>query len=73
MVQGSNGQEGIRFLRERQVAELTGLSKTTRWRLENEGNFPKRRRLSENTIAWRSDEINEWLNSRQLASAERVQ
>lgn len=45
----TDNQKNIKYLRETQVAELTGLSKTTRWRLEKLGIFPKRRQLSMRT------------------------
>ena len=41
-----------RFIREAEVQRITGLSRTTRWRLEREGKFPSRRQLSENAVAW---------------------
>jgi len=42
----------MKFLRIRQVMQLTGLSRMTIYRLELAGKFPKRRRLSENSVAW---------------------
>lgn len=53
-----------RFLRDREVRKLTGLSRTTRWRLEAKGQFPKRRKLSENTVGWLASEVADWLESR---------
>ncbi len=35
----------MRFLRIRQVMQVTGLSRMTIYRLERTGNFPQRRRL----------------------------
>jgi len=40
-----------RYLREPQVFEITQLSKSTRWRLERDGKFPRRRQLSSNSVA----------------------
>lgn len=51
-----------KFLRFGTVADLVGLSRTTIWRLEKEGSFPKRIRLGTNTIAWRELEISEWMD-----------
>jgi prophage regulatory protein len=53
-----------RFIREPECQNLTGLSRTTRWRLEQEGKFPKRLNITENTIGWLSNEIEEWMQSR---------
>jgi prophage regulatory protein len=47
------------------VHDLTGLSRPTIWRLEKDGQFPRRRRLSGKTVAWIEEEILEWLNSRE--------
>lgn len=57
-----------RFIRESECRRLTGLSRSTRWRLERKGRFPKRRRLSENATAWLESEIREWIASRASAS-----
>lgn len=53
-----------RFLREKQCRDITGLSRTTRWRLERAGLFPKRYRISPNAIAWLESQVMEWLKSR---------
>ena len=58
-----------RFLREPEVRRLTGLSRTTRWRLERAGKFPRRRRISENAVAWAASEINAWIAERMEAAA----
>ena len=50
-----------RFLREPEVAKITGLSRTTRWRLEREGRFPRRRRAAPNCVAWLQSEIQEFI------------
>jgi prophage regulatory protein len=57
----------MKFLRIRQVMQLTGLSRTTIYRLELAGRFPKRRRLSENPVAWLESDIAAWADSRPIA------
>ena len=57
----------MRFLRIRQVMQLTGLSRMTIYRLELAGRFPKRRRLSENSVAWLESDIAAWADSRPIA------
>jgi prophage regulatory protein len=52
------------ILREPEVKRLTGLSRTTRWRLERKGGFPQRRQLSENAVGWLGSEISQWIESR---------
>ena len=39
------------------VKKATNLSRTTRWRLEREGKFPRRRKLSPGRCAWLAREI----------------
>jgi prophage regulatory protein len=53
-----------RVVREECCRRLSGLSRSTRWRLEREGKFPHRLRLSANTVGWLEDEILAWLRER---------
>jgi prophage regulatory protein len=57
----------MKFLRMRQVMQATGLSRMTIYRLELAGKFPKRRQLSENSVAWLEADITEWIDSRPVA------
>ena len=50
-----------RMLRFPDVRALVGLSRSTVRRLERSGRFPRRRQLSPGTVAWRQDEIDEWI------------
>ncbi len=58
-----------RFIRERECRRVTGLSRTTRWRLERRGEFPKRRAISPNGVAWLLSEILSWQASRKAAKS----
>jgi predicted DNA-binding transcriptional regulator AlpA len=51
------------ILGETAVRKLTDLSRTTIWRLERQGKFPRRLRLSGNRVGWRAEEILEWIQS----------
>lgn len=53
-----------RFISERECRLITGLSRTTRWRLERIGSFPNRRHLSENRVAWLLSEVTAWRDAR---------
>ena len=53
----------MRMLRLPDVCEVTGLSPTTVWRREKDGQFPRRRRLGVNLVAWRSDQIAAWIDA----------
>ena len=54
----------MRAMRFPEVRAKVGLSRTSIWRLERAGLFPKRRRLSSNTVFWIESEIEDWLRSR---------
>lgn len=51
-------------IRSKQLRQLTGLSRTTIWRLEREGDFPARIRLTRTGVGWRRTEIETWLATR---------
>ena len=53
-----------RFVREEECHRLTGLSRSTRWRLERSGSFPHRRQITERTIGWRESEVQQWIADR---------
>ena len=57
----------MKFLRIRQVMQLTGLSRMTIYRLELSGKFQQRRRLSQNSVAWLESDIELWAESRPIA------
>jgi prophage regulatory protein len=56
-----------RFLANPKVNDMTGLSNVTRWRMENCNEFPKRRQISPNRIAYLESEIVEWMESRPVS------
>ena len=59
-------QRNFQILREPQVSALTGLSKSTRWRLEREGKFPQKRQLSAKSVGWLASEVEEWVRTRNV-------
>ena len=54
-----------RMVREAERESITGLSRTTWWRMERYGVAPKRRRLGKNSVGWLLSELTEWNRSRQ--------
>jgi prophage regulatory protein len=54
----------LKLLRFPAVRERTGLSRTTIWRLERHGQFPKHRRISANAVAWVEDEVVSWIQAK---------
>lgn len=55
---------GLRLLRFSAVRDRTGLSRSTIWRLERCGAFPKHRRITANTVAWVEGEVVRWIQSK---------
>jgi len=55
---------GPRFLRFPAVRWRTGLSRSTIWRLERRGAFPRHRRISPNAVAWLEQDVSEWIESK---------
>jgi prophage regulatory protein len=58
--------------REPRVKKESGLSKSTRWRLEKDGKFPKKIQLSSRAVGWRAEEIIQWCEDRCQAKNEPV-
>ena len=54
----------MKLLRIREVMEITGLSRMTIYRMEKAGDFPSRRRLGTNSVAWIEGEVNAWVEAR---------
>jgi prophage regulatory protein len=57
-----------RFIRQPEVEQLTGLSRTTIWRRERVGQFPPRRALGGGLTGWLASEVQAWIESRPVAS-----
>ena len=58
------GDDDILFLRMRQVTRLTGLGRSTIYRLVAQDGFPAPVRLAGRAIAWRRDDLERWSASR---------
>jgi len=54
----------MKILSAKEVVKKIGLSRTTIWRLERNGEFPLRIALSTNRVGWKENEIIAWLESR---------
>lgn len=55
------------IIRPRNLPTFTGLSKTTIWRLERAGDFPKRVKLSAGAVGYHLTDIQAWLATREAA------
>lgn len=56
-----------RLYRLPQVIEVTGLGRSSIYRLAKEGRFPPSVRIGDRAVAWRASEIEEWIKTRQVA------
>jgi len=50
-----------------EVQRTIGLSRPQIWRLRRDGNFPSPLKLSQNRVAWKSSEVQSWIDSRERA------
>lgn len=57
-----------RYIRRPEVERLTGLSRSTIYRLMAENEFPRQIKLTAKASAWAEDEITDWLASRPVAA-----
>ncbi len=60
-----------RIIREAECFDITGLSRSTRWRMERAGTFPKRRQLGENSVGWLLSEVVDCVDSRSKGMLEK--
>lgn len=49
----------------KELTSIVGLSRSTIYRLIQEGKFPKQIHLSIRTAGWRLSVINEWINQKE--------
>lgn len=54
----------VQIIRMKEVIRRVGLSRSTIWRLERTGKFPRRRRLGPNSIGWLLSEVDDWIATR---------
>ncbi|MHB1991003.1 helix-turn-helix transcriptional regulator [Metallibacterium scheffleri] len=50
-----------------EVRHATGLTKTAIYQMQRRGQFPRAVKISQRAVAWRSDEIEQWIESRTAA------
>lgn len=58
------------IIRPRNLPQETGLSRTTIFRLERAGQFPKKIRLSPGAVGYRRADVEQWLADRHAVSRE---
>ena len=61
---------GDRLLRRRQVEKITGMKRSTIYRLMQEGDFPRPVKIGPAAVRWRESEVNAWVESRPKATGD---
>ena len=54
----------MKVIRPNQLAKRLGVSTVTLWRMENRGELPPRRQISQRIVGWIETEIDQWLENR---------
>jgi prophage regulatory protein len=60
-----------RFVRIREAIQITGLKRSTIFKLIRNGDFPKQRQLTDRATGWLLSEIMAWVEARPVAGIER--
>ena len=58
-----------RIIRLKEVVAITGRSPASIWRDEQKGIFPSRVRLGENSVGWKSSDIQKWIANRERVTS----
>ena len=59
-----------RLLRRREVEKITGLSRSSIYRLMQKDEFPRPVKVGPAAVRWRQSDIVDWLESRPIAGSE---
>lgn len=57
-------EPGERILREEELVQLTGLRPRTIRKLEHDGKFPSRRKITTKSVGWLASEVFRWMRDR---------
>jgi len=57
----------VELWKAQRVIQVVGFGRTTLWAKTKAGDFPRPVKTGNNSIAWRSDEVLEWIYSRERA------
>ena len=59
-----------RLLRRRQVEEITGMSRSSIYKMMQNGEFPRPVKIGPTAVRWRASDIRAWVESRAVARGE---
>ena len=54
----------MRILRKKDIRDKLGLSDVTIWKMERDGNFPKRINIGPNSVGWIESEVDQWIEKK---------
>lgn len=54
----------MKILRIRLVCELTGLGRSTIYKLMHDGEFPKQKKISFRSVGWLEEDVRSWIESK---------
>lgn len=58
------GEPRDRLVREQERKIITSISRSTAWKLEREGKFPRRKQLGPKSCAWLLSDLLIWINEK---------
>ena len=59
-----------RLMRRREVEKITGMSRSSIYRLMQESDFPRPLRIGPGAVRWKASDIIAWIESRPVARGE---
>ncbi|WP_340104884.1 helix-turn-helix transcriptional regulator [Rhodohalobacter sp. 8-1] len=59
----------MKIIRPYQLMEKLSVSRTTLWRMEQRGELPSRRQISQRLVGWLESDLESWLKSRPLVNS----
>ena len=60
---------GDRLLRRREVEAITGMGRSSIYRLMQDGEFPRPVRVGNAAVRWKASDITRWVESRPIATS----
>jgi len=64
LLEETNRRFPMRFIKLKEVTEMTGLSRSTVYKFITDDKFPKSVSLGDRAVAWVDDEVMDWMEAR---------
>lgn len=62
----------MRLLRVKEVCQVTGLQRSSLYAAMDEGDFPTQVKIGRRSVAWKSTEIEAWVETRRSTSGDKL-